>query len=64
MRNPMLKVRFKLADLIAGEEGQDLVEYALVVALIAFGAVAAMQGLATEINTSFNVISSDLASSL
>lgn len=45
-------------------EGQDLVEYALVVALIAFGAVAAMQGLSTEINTAFNVISSDLGSAL
>jgi pilus assembly protein Flp/PilA len=45
-------------------EGQDLVEYALVVALIAFGAVAAMQGLATEINTAFNVISSDLGTAL
>jgi pilus assembly protein Flp/PilA len=64
MRNLMLKIHFKLVDLIAGEEGQDLVEYALVVALIAFGAVTAMQGLATEINTSFNVISSDLATSL
>jgi pilus assembly protein Flp/PilA len=64
MRNLMLKVHFKLGDLIAGEEGQDLVEYALVVALIAFGAVTAMQGLSTEINTAFNVISSDLATSL
>jgi pilus assembly protein Flp/PilA len=45
-------------------EGQDLVEYALVVALIAFGAVAAMQGLSTEINTAFNVISSDLGTAL
>lgn len=50
--------------LLRQTEGQDLVEYALTVALIAFGAVAAMQGLATEINATFNVISSDLASSL
>jgi Flp pilus assembly pilin Flp len=41
-----------------------LVEYALVIALIAFGALATMQGLSSEINTAFNVISSDLASSL
>jgi pilus assembly protein Flp/PilA len=54
----------KLQSLVNREEGQDLVEYALVVALIAFGAVAAMKGLSTEINTAFNVISSDLASSL
>ena len=46
------------------EEGQDLVEYALVVALIAFGAVTAMKGLSAELNTAFNQISSTLASSL
>lgn len=46
------------------EDGQDLVEYALVVAVIAFGAVAAMKGLGSEINTAFKTISSNLASSL
>jgi pilus assembly protein Flp/PilA len=60
----MLKMYVKLQNLIAREEGQDLVEYALVVALIAFGAVAGMSRLATEINVAFNTISSDLASSL
>ena len=55
--------RFLLA-VLKGDEGQDLVEYALVVALIAFGAVAAMQGLSSEINTAFQTISSELASSL
>jgi pilus assembly protein Flp/PilA len=50
--------------LTATEEGQDLVEYALVVALIAFSAVIGMGKLATEINTAFKTISSDLASSL
>jgi pilus assembly protein Flp/PilA len=64
MNEMMLKMYIKLQTLIAREEGQDLVEYALVVALIAFGAVAAMKGLSTEINLAFNVISSDLASSL
>jgi pilus assembly protein Flp/PilA len=46
------------------EDGQDLVEYALVVAIIAFGAVAAMKGLGTEINTAFKTISSDLGTAL
>jgi pilus assembly protein Flp/PilA len=49
---------------ITREQGQDLVEYALVVALIAFGAVTGMRHLSSEINTAFNTISSDLASSL
>jgi len=59
-----MNLLLKLQSLVKREEGQDLVEYALVVALIAFGAVAAMKGLSTEINTAFNVISSDLATSL
>lgn len=49
---------------LRAKQGQDLVEYALTVALIALGAVAGIEGLATEINTAFNVISSDLATSL
>ena len=64
MNQMMLKTYLKLQDLMNREEGQDLVEYALVVALIAFGAVAAMKGLSSEINTAFNVISSDLSTSL
>ena len=39
---PKLYIYF--ATLLTREEGQDLVEYALVVALIAFGAVISMQG--------------------
>jgi pilus assembly protein Flp/PilA len=60
----MIALRQFLTIILREDEGQDLVEYALTVALIAFGAVAAMQGLATEINTAFNIISSDLATSL
>ena len=54
----------KLRSLIEREEGQDLVECALVVALIAFGAVTAMKGLSTEIKLAFNTISSELGSAL
>ena len=46
------------------ESGQDLIEYALVAALIAFAAVAAMQTLATQINGAFSTIGSKLTSSL
>jgi pilus assembly protein Flp/PilA len=51
-------------DLMNREEGQDLVEYALVVALIALGAIIAMKSLGTGINTAFNDISTTLASDL
>ena len=64
MNTLLLKLRFNILPLLVREDGQDLVEYALVVALIAFGAVAGMNVLSSEINTAFNTISSDLASAL
>jgi pilus assembly protein Flp/PilA len=64
MNDLMLKMYVKMQDLMSREEGQDLVEYALVVALVAFGAVAGMKTLSSEINTAFNTISSDLNSSM
>ena len=45
---------------ILGEEGQDLIEYALVVALIAFAATAGMGTVATKINTAFTSIGTKL----
>lgn len=38
------------------ENGQDLVEYALIVALIAFAAIVGMRDLANGINSAFNQI--------
>jgi pilus assembly protein Flp/PilA len=46
--------------LIKREEGQDLIEYALVVALIAFAAVASMQTVANDINAIFVAIGTAL----
>ena len=51
---------FRLRNLAVCEEGQDLVEYALVVALIAFGAIAGMSQLAQGINTAFSGIATTL----
>jgi len=64
MNNLLIKLYVKFQDLASREEGQDLVEYALVVALIAFGATAGMGKLATGINTAFSNISSMLVSSM
>lgn len=44
-------------DRLRDEKGQDLVEYALIVALIAFAAIVGMNDLANGINTAFNQIS-------
>ena len=64
MNDMLLKLYVKFQDLKSREEGQDLVEYALVVALIAFGATAGMGALAGGINAAFNTISTRLGSSI
>jgi pilus assembly protein Flp/PilA len=57
------QVLFILKSLIAREDGQDLVEYALVVALIALGATAAMSQLGTGISQFFVMATTTLQSS-
>jgi len=42
------------------EEGQDLVEYGLLLAVIALAAIAAMSNLATAISTAFSTVSTNL----
>jgi pilus assembly protein Flp/PilA len=64
MNKILFSLLVKIQRLVNREEGQDLVEYALVAALIAFGAVTSMKHLSAEINTAFNTISSDLSTSL
>jgi pilus assembly protein Flp/PilA len=63
MKDTMLKLYIKtqnLKDWLRQEEGQDLVEYALVVALIALAATAGMNTLATDIKTAFTTIGTTL----
>jgi pilus assembly protein Flp/PilA len=49
---------------LADESGQDLIEYALVVALIAFAAIAGMNTVATDINLAFSKIGSKMLSAI
>jgi pilus assembly protein Flp/PilA len=67
MRDAMLKLyvkaqtlRGRLRRMDADGRGQDLIEYALVVALIAFAAAAGMSTVATKINTAFTSIGTKL----
>jgi len=64
MQSLAVRVYILVLNLFTREEGQDLVEYALVVALIAFGAIAGMGYLATGINTAFSTIASTLTSNV
>jgi pilus assembly protein Flp/PilA len=55
MIDSLSKLVFKMQFLL-DEEGQDLIEYALVVALIGFAATAGMSSLANAINNVFSTI--------
>ena len=56
MKDMMLKLSVQMQSLMMSEAGQDLIEYALVVALIALAATAGMGTLANSINTAFTNI--------
>ena len=60
MNDRLLKLQVKIQTILMREEGQDLIEYALVVSLIAFAAVATMKNLATDINNAYIAIGTQL----
>ena len=60
MKEKLMLQYLQLRNLISDEQGQDLIEYALVVALIALAATAGMQTVAGDINTAFSNIGSKL----
>lgn len=67
MKNAMYKLSARIENLKAvllQEDGQDLIEYALVVSLIAFAAIAGMGTLANDINTAFTNIGTKLTASV
>jgi len=51
-------------NLLNDDSGQDLIEYALVAALVGLGAVTAMKSLATSIGSNFTGIGSTLTSAV
>ena len=52
------------SDLLWDESGQDLIEYALVAALIALGAAASMRTLATTIGTALTGVGTRLTGAI
>ena len=53
-----------LKKLAMEDSGQDLIEYALVAALVGLGAVASITALKNSISNTFNSIGSQLATSV
>lgn len=60
----MNKLKQIFSNLMSDESGQDLIEYALVAALIGLGAVASMKSLANTIGNAFNSIGTSLSSNV
>jgi pilus assembly protein Flp/PilA len=57
----MKTLKQTVTNLIQQESGQDLIEYALVAALVGLGAVTAMNGLSNAIKNAFTSISNSLS---
>lgn len=64
MKDQMLNLYLKLQDLWESEAGQDLVEYSMVFAMVALGAVVGMKSLDAAIVQAFSTISFTINSAL
>jgi pilus assembly protein Flp/PilA len=53
-----------LRDLLREDSGQDLIEYALVAAVLALAAVAGMTTLANNLSNAFSAVGSKLSSAV
>jgi pilus assembly protein Flp/PilA len=62
VNSTILRLYVKFQILCIREEGQDMVEYALIVALLVFGCTSGIRFLAAGLNSVFNNVSTTLAS--
>jgi pilus assembly protein Flp/PilA len=60
----MTDVKHLLAAVAREEEGQDLIEYALLAGLIALASIASIKVLATKISNAFSNVGSQLTSAV
>jgi pilus assembly protein Flp/PilA len=60
----MRNIKQILVNLVQDESGQDLIEYALVAALIALGSVAAMGSLSASISTAMSSVGTNLTTNV
>lgn len=60
MKNALLSLYVKLECLASGEEAQDLVEYGLLVTLIALVCILSISNMAVGVSTAFSNIGSSM----
>ena len=61
MKSKLRKLIQRFWLFLTQDHGQDMVEYALIVILVAFGVTAGMNNLATGLNSTFNTVSTKLS---
>jgi Flp pilus assembly pilin Flp len=61
MHDQFLKLQVKFWELVSGEDGQDLVEYGLIVTAIALAAIGGIEQFASAVATMFSRIGSSLS---
>ena len=61
MKNIWVRLKFESIRFWKETEGQDLVEYALIVAAIALGMIATVRGVATALNSLYESITAALS---
>jgi pilus assembly protein Flp/PilA len=57
-------MKHQIKKFMSDESGQDLIEYALVAALVGLGSVVAMNGLANAIGNTFNGVGNSLSNAV
>jgi pilus assembly protein Flp/PilA len=60
----MKKMKHFFVELLNEDSGQDLIEYALIAALIGLGATTAMSSLATTIGSAFTSVGTKLSTAV
>ena len=60
----MTNIKQILKNIMTDESGQDLIEYALVAALVGLGAITSIKSLSTRIGEAFSSVSSTLTSNV
>ena len=61
MHDQFLKLRIRFWELLRGEEGQDLVEYGLIVTAIALAAIGGIEHFASAVATLFSNIDNSIS---
>lgn len=61
MHDQLLKLQIKFWELVNGEDGQDLIEYGMIVTLIALAAIGGIEHFASAVATLFNNIDNSIS---